>query len=155
MSSKWMDKALEQAAAAGTRGEIPIGAVLVCKEKLIAVAGNRVEELCDPTAHAEMLVIREATKKANSPRLMDCNLYVTLEPCAMCAMALSFARINNLFFGAFDIKGGGVDHGPRIFEQPTCHHRPNVFGGLAEQPCVALLQDFFRERRTDPKGTTC
>lgn len=147
MTSKWMTLALEQAEAAGARGEVPVGAVLVQNGHVIAMAGNRVEELCDPTAHAEMLVIREATRLLQVPRLMGGELYVTLEPCPMCATALSFARIERLFFGAFDPKGGGVDHGPRIFDQSTCHHRPQVFGGIAEQACATLLTEFFEAKR--------
>lgn len=147
MSSKWMEIALLQATEAGLRGEVPVGAVLVQNGKVLAKAGNQVEELCDPTAHAEMLVIREATRILKSPRLNDTDLYVTLEPCAMCATALSFARVNRIFFGAFDPKGGGVDHGPRIFNQPTCHHRPEVFGGLSEQACSSLLTSFFENKR--------
>lgn len=115
--------------------------------KILARAGNRTEELADPTAHAEMLVIREAATKAGAPRMAECDLYVTLEPCAMCAAAISFARIRRLYYGAEDPKGGGVDHGPRFFEQPTCHHRPEVYGGIAAREAGDLLTDFFRERR--------
>jgi tRNA(adenine34) deaminase len=147
MTSKWMDLALIQAKEAGERGEVPVGAVMVRDGKVIACAGNRVEELSDPTAHAEILVIREAAHLLKSPRLVGGDLYVTLEPCPMCATALSFARIDRLFYGAFDLKGGGVDHGPRIFEQPTCHHRPEVFGGVSEQVCAELLREFFEEKR--------
>lgn len=147
MSSKWMELALEHAAAAGRQGEVPVGAVLVHNGQVVATSGNQVEELADPTAHAEMLVIRQGARLANSPRLTGYDIYTTLEPCAMCAAALSFARISRIFFGAFDVKGGGIDHGARIFDQPTCHHRPVVYGGLSEQPCAALLKDFFRERR--------
>jgi tRNA(adenine34) deaminase len=147
MVSKWMNFALDQARKAGARGEIPVGAVLVWKDKAIAAAGNRVEELCDPTAHAEIVVIREATRLLGTSRLNEGDLYVTLEPCPMCATALSFARIRQIFFGAFDPKGGGVDHGPRIFDQPTCHHRPEVFGGISEQACSLLLTNFFRKKR--------
>jgi tRNA(adenine34) deaminase len=147
MTSKWMELALSQAKEAGLRGEVPVGAVLVHDGKVLASAGNRVEELSDPTAHAELLVIREAAGLLKTPRLKGVDLYVTLEPCPMCATALSFARINRIFFGAFDPKGGGIDHGPRIFDQPTCHHRPEVFGGLSEQACAALLTDFFVAKR--------
>jgi tRNA(adenine34) deaminase len=147
MSSKWMELALIQAKEAGMRGEVPVGAVLVQHGKVLAEAGNRVEEFCDPTAHAEMLVIREALHVLKSTRLVETDLYVTLEPCPMCAAALSFARVSRIFFGAFDIKGGGVDHGPRIFDHPTCHHRPEVFGGLAEQACADLLTNFFADKR--------
>lgn len=146
MSSKWMTLALEQAQDAGRRGEVPVGAVFVREGQVLAVAGNRVEELSDPTAHAEILVIREVAKILGIPRLGG-DLYVTLEPCAMCATALSFARIDRLFFGAFDVKGGGVDHGPRIFNQPTCHHSPEVFGGISEQSCAQILKTFFQEKR--------
>lgn len=147
MSSKWMTLALEEARRAGRRGEVPVGAVLIRDEKVIAANGNRVEELSDPTAHAEILVIREAAHILGTPRLEGASLYVTLEPCPMCATALSFARIDQIFFGAFDPKGGGVDHGARIFEQPTCHHRPEVFGGISEQVCGKLLKEFFQEKR--------
>jgi tRNA(adenine34) deaminase len=147
MTSKWMDLALAQAKEAGMRGEVPVGAVLVRDGKVIGASGNRVEELYDPTAHAEMVVIREVTRLLKNPRLMGGDLYVTLEPCPMCATALSFARIDRIFFGAFDPKGGGIDHGPRIFDQPTCHHRPEVFGGLSEQACAGLLTEFFEAKR--------
>lgn len=147
MSSKWMDLALAQAREAGLRGEVPVGAVLVKDGKVLSSAGNRVEELRNPTAHAEMLVIQEAAHILGTPRLIGGDLYVTLEPCPMCATALSFARVDRVFFGAFDLKGGGIDHGPRIFEQPTCHHRPQVYGGISEQVCAALLKEFFMEKR--------
>jgi len=145
----FMAAALEEADAAGQRGEIPVGAVLVDggTGAVLARAGNRTEELSDPTAHAELLVIREAASKVGAPRLSGCDLYVSLEPCPMCAAAMSFARIRRLYFGAFDPKGGGVDHGPRIFQQPTCHHRPDVVGGLDEAAGAALLTAFFRSRR--------
>lgn len=146
-TSQWMGQALLQAKAAGDRGEVPVGAVLVRDGQVIAEAGNRVEEWSDPTAHAEMVVVREAARLLGAPRLVGCDLYVTLEPCPMCATALSFARVERIFFGAFDPKGGGVDHGPRIFDQPTCHHRPEVFGGISEQACASLLKDFFDIRR--------
>lgn len=147
MTSKWMELAIKQAEKAQTRGEVPIGAVLVWEGQVIAAAGNRVEELSDPTAHAEMLVIREASTALKSPRLLGADLYVTLEPCPMCATALSFARIRRIFFGAFDPKGGGIDHGPRIFDQTSCHHRPEVCGGLYEETCSILLTEFFRAKR--------
>lgn len=147
MTSKWMALALAEAKKAGERGEVPVGAVLVRDGNLIAAAGNQVEEWADPTAHAEMLVIRETARLLGMPRLVGTDLYVTLEPCPMCATALSFARIGRIFFGAFDPKGGGVDHGPRIFEQPTCHHRPEVFGGISEQECADLLVNFFEAKR--------
>ncbi len=147
MTSKWMALALAEAKQAGERGEVPVGAVLVGGGKMIAAAGNRVEELSDPTAHAEILAIREAARLSGTPRLTGTDLYVTLEPCPMCATALSFARVERIFFGAFDAKGGGIDHGPRIFEQPTCHHRPDVFGGISEKVSAALLVNFFEEKR--------
>ena len=144
-----MEAAFEQARRAETRGEVPIGAVLVDANtgKILAAHGNQVEELCDPTAHAEMLVIREAALKKQSPRLIDCDLYVTLEPCAMCAQAISFARVRRLYFAAYDPKGGGVDHGPRIYTHSTCHHAPEVIGGLREQEAAGMLQIFFNSKR--------
>ncbi|HIP77264.1 MAG TPA: nucleoside deaminase, partial [Kiloniellaceae bacterium] len=130
-------------------GEVPVGAVLVDGKDgtVLARAHNRVITDSDPTAHAEILAIRAAAAQLGAPRLAEADLYVTLEPCPMCATAISFARIRRLVFGAYDPKGGGVDHGPRIFEQPTCHHRPEVIGGVQEQACGALLQDFFKVRR--------
>lgn len=147
--TSFMDAALTEAGAAGARGEVPVGAVVVdsASGKIVARAGNRTEEANDPTAHAEMLVLRDAAAIAGAPRLADCDLYVTLEPCPMCAAAIGFARIRRLYYGAEDPKGGGVDHGPRIFSHPTCHHRPEVYGGIGEQPAAALLRDFFRARR--------
>ncbi len=144
-----MGKAIDEARAAAARGEVPVGAVLVDARKglILAAAGNRVEELNDPTAHAEMLVIREATHRCGAARLNDCDLYVTLEPCAMCATAISFARLRRLYFGAYDPKGGGVDHGPRMYQQPTCHHAPEVYGGINEQQAGELLKTFFASRR--------
>ena len=144
-----MDIALEEARAAGDRGEVPVGAVLVdgVTAEIVARAGNRTEEHADPTAHAEMLAIRAAAAARGEARLPDCDLYVTLEPCAMCAAAISFARIRRLYYGAADPKGGGVEHGPRIFAQPTCHHRPEVYGGIGEGASADLLRAFFRDRR--------
>jgi len=144
-----MELALDEARAAARRGEVPVGAVLVdsVTSRLLATAGNRTEELGDPTAHAEMLVIRQAATATGAPRLENCDLYVTLEPCPMCATAVSFARIRRLYFGAFDPKGGGVDHGPRIFDQPTCHHKPEVIGGVEEQTAAEILKAFFLDRR--------
>ena len=144
-----MSIALEEARAAAGRGEVPVGAVLVdgATGEVLARAGNRTEAAADPTAHAEMLAIREAAATLGAPRLAECDLYVTLEPCAMCAAAISFARIRRVYYGAEDPKGGGVDHGPRFFEQPTCHHRPEVYGGIAASEAGALLKEFFRERR--------
>ena len=142
-----MAQAVEQARLAAARGEVPVGAVLVRGGKVVAAAGNRVEELSDPTAHAEVLVLRAAAAAAASPRLGDCDLYVTLEPCPMCAAAISLARLRRVYFGAYDPKGGGVEHGPRVFDHSTCHHRPEVVGGLREGECATLLRDFFRQRR--------
>jgi len=143
-----MGEALAEAEAAAARGEVPVGAVVVdAQGAVIARAGNRTEADADPTAHAEMLVIRAAAGALGSPRLTDCDLYVTLEPCPMCAQALSFARIRRLYYGAPDPKGGGVEHGPRIFAQPTCHHRPEVYGGIAETDAAALLKSFFAAKR--------
>ena len=144
-----MSLALAEAEAAAARGEVPVGAVLVdgTSGGVLARAGNRVEELSDPTAHAELLAIRRAAAEGAAKRLPACDLYVTLEPCPMCAQAISFARIRRLYFGAYDPKGGGVEHGPRIFQQPTCHHRPEVYGGIAETRAARLLRDFFRARR--------
>lgn len=144
-----MDLALAEAEAAAARGEVPVGAVITGPEgQIVAQAGNRTLELKDPTAHAEMLAIREACQVLGTERLIGCHLYVTLEPCPMCAGAISFARIRRLYYGAVDEKGGGVDHGPRIFEQSTCHHRPEVYGGIGETAAAALLRDFFAVRRT-------
>jgi tRNA(adenine34) deaminase len=143
-----MDLALEDAEKAGVRGEVPIGAVVVSASgEVLGQAGNRTIELCDPTAHAELLAIRAACAKLGSDRLTDCDLYVTLEPCAMCAAAISFARIRRLYFGAADPKAGAVEHGPRFFVQPTCHHAPEVIGGLGEARASALLKSFFAARR--------
>jgi tRNA(adenine34) deaminase len=140
--------AFAEAEAAGWRGEVPVGAVLVGDDgAVIAASGNRVEEQRDPTAHAEMLVLREGAAALGQKQLDGCDLYVTLEPCAMCAAAISLARVGRLYFGAYDPKGGGVEHGARIFEQPTCHHRPEVYGGLDERHAAALLRAFFRSRR--------
>lgn len=143
-----MARALHEARLAAERGEVPIGAVIVGPDgTLLAQAGNRTEEARDPTAHAEMLVIRAAAAKLGAPRLVNCDLYVTLEPCPMCAQAISFARIRRLYWGAGDPKGGGVEHGPRIFDQPTCHHKPELYPGIAEAEAGALLRAFFKERR--------
>ena len=143
-----MDLALREARSAAERGEVPIGAVIVGPSgELLAEAGNRTEETRDPTAHAEMLAIRAAAARLGAPRLVDCDLYVTLEPCPMCAQAISFARIRRLYWGAADPKGGGVEHGPRIFDQPTCHHKPELYPGLSEGEAGELLRAFFRERR--------
>jgi tRNA(adenine34) deaminase len=143
-----MALALAAARAASARGEVPIGAVIVGPAgEVLAEAGNRSEELNDPTAHAEMLVIRAAAEKVGAPRLVGCDLHVTLEPCPMCAQAISFARIRRLYWGAPDPKGGGVEHGPRIFDQSTCHHRPELYPGIGEAEAGELLRAFFRKRR--------
>ena len=142
--------ALEEARLAETRGEVPIGAVVVAPDGRIAArAGNRTRELSDPTAHAEILAIREACQAIGSERLVDYALYVTLEPCPMCAAAISFARIRRLYYGAADPKGGGVESGPRIFSQSTCHHTPEVYGGIMETDCSNLLKTFFATKRAD------
>jgi len=144
-----MRAALTEAEAAAGRGEVPVGAVVVdaATGTVLAAAGNRVEELNDPTAHAEILAIRAAADRAGAPRLPECDLYVTLEPCAMCAAAISFARIRRLIFGAYDPKGGGVENGARFFDQPTCHHRPEVVGGVGETEAGILLRTFFEDWR--------
>ena len=143
-----MALALEAARAAAMAGEVPIGAVIVDGEgQVIASAGNRTITDRDPTAHAELLAIREACTRTGSERLTGCDLYVTLEPCPMCAAAISFARIRRLYYAASDPKGGGVEQGARIFAQPTCHHRPEIYSGIAEGEAATLLRDFFRERR--------
>ncbi len=143
-----MQAALAAAAAAAARGEVPVGAVLVdAGGAVIAAAGNRVEQDHDPTAHAEMLALRAGAAELGARRLVECDLYVTLEPCPMCAAAIALAHIRRLYFAAYDPKGGGVEHGPRIFEQPTCHHRPEIYGGIAERQAAELLRDFFRARR--------
>ena len=143
----YMEIALEEARAAAARGEVPVGAVVVQGGAIVARAGNRTRELADPTAHAEMLAIREACAVLAVERLADADLIVTLEPCAMCAGAISFARIRRLYFGAPDEKGGAVVNGPRFFGQPTCHHAPEIYSGLAEREAGELLRNFFRERR--------
>ena len=143
-----MALALAEARAAAARGEVPVGAVVVSPTgEVLAVAGNRTLELRDPTAHAETLAIRGACAAIGSERLIGCDLYVTLEPCPMCAAAISFARLRRLYYGASDPKGGGVEQGPRIFDQKTCHHRPEVYSGIGEAPAAALLKTFFRARR--------
>jgi tRNA(adenine34) deaminase len=142
-----MDLALKAAESAGKSGEVPIGCVIVLNNEVIATAGNRTLIDRDPTAHAEILAIRQAAKITGSERLSDCDLYVTLEPCTMCAGAISFARIRRLYFGAADPKGGAVESGVRFFARPTCHHRPEVYSGVGEQEAAALLRDFFKARR--------
>jgi len=146
-SASFMRRALEEAEAAGARGEIPVGAVLVREGEVVAAAGNRSRELADVTAHAEVLAIREGAKRLASERLSECDLYVTLEPCTLCAAAISFARIRRLYYGAPDLKGGAVDHGVRFFAAATCHHAPEVYAGIGETASAALLQRFFRARR--------
>lgn len=142
-----MDLALTEARAAADRGEVPVGAVLVIDGKVIAQSGNRTREQSDVTAHAEILAIRDAAARLGAERLSQADLYVTLEPCTMCAAAISFARIRRLYYGAEDPKGGGVAHGARFFAQPTCHHAPEVYSGLAETDAADVLRDFFRARR--------
>jgi tRNA(Arg) A34 adenosine deaminase TadA len=142
-----MRRALNLAAEAAAAGEVPIGAVVTCGEEMIAESRNAMRGSSDPTAHAEMLAIRAAAAKLGASRLDQCTLWVTLEPCAMCAGAIALARLKALRFAAEDPKGGGVVHGPRIFAQPTCHHRPDVLGGIGEEESAALLRSFFEERR--------
>ena len=143
-----MLRALSEAEAAGKRGEVPIGAVVVGPDGApLAAAGNRTRELNDPTAHAEMIVIRAACAALGSERLIGCDLYVTLEPCPMCAAAISFARVRRLYYGASDPKGGGVEHGARVFSHPTCHHVPELYTGIAEAQAGALLKTFFQAKR--------
>ncbi len=143
----FMEMALEQARQAENRGEVPIGAVLVHEGDVLARAGNRTIADNDPTAHAEILVIREACNKLGSQRLPECDLYVTLEPCPMCAAAISFARIRRLYYGAADIKGGAVESGPRLYNQTICHHAPEVYSGINERQSAELLKLFFQSRR--------
>jgi tRNA(adenine34) deaminase len=143
-----MQMALDEARAAGSRGEVPVGCVVVRDGEVIARAGNRTLADKDPTAHAELLAIRAAASTLGSERLSGCDLYVTLEPCAMCAAAMSFARIRRLYFGAGDSKGGAVENGGRFFAQPTCHHRPEVYGAINESEAATLLKEFFAARRT-------
>ena len=141
-------RAFTEAEKAAEQGEVPVGAVIVDKlGNILAVAGNRTLVDHDPTAHAEMIVIREVAAKLGSERLVDCDLYVTLEPCAMCAAAISFARIRRLYFAASDEKMGAIEHGPVFFAQPTCHHKPEVYGGIGGQRAEILLRDFFKNRR--------
>lgn len=142
-----MSLAIDEACRAASRGEVPVGAAIIHQNQIIGLSGNRTIEFRDPTAHAELLVIRQACETLGSERLNECDLYVTLEPCPMCAQAIAFARIRRLYFGAYDPKGGGVENGPRIFSQPTCHHKPEVYGGMAESECGTLLKEFFKERR--------
>lgn len=144
----YMDAALHEAKAAGDRGEVPVGAVIVHpKRGVLAAAGNRTRELNDPTAHAEVLAIRSACALIGSERLIGCDLYVTLEPCVICAGSIAAARIARLYYGASDPKSGGVDHGARVFTHPQCHHKPEVYDGIEEQACQQLLTAFFAKRR--------
>jgi len=150
MTSSKLDpmlEAFEEAGAAGQRGEVPIGAAIVHGGEVIARAGNRTLEMKDPTAHAEILAIRVACEKLGSERLAGCDIYVTLEPCAMCAAAISFARLRRLYWATADPKGGAVEHGPRLFTQPTCHHAPESYGGIRENDAAMLLKAFFADRR--------
>jgi tRNA(adenine34) deaminase len=147
MAQSFMDDALSEARAANEAGEVPVGCVVVREGKIIARAANRTLRDRDPTAHAEMLAVRQAAAALGSERLTDCDLYVTLEPCAMCAAALSFARIRRLYYGATDPKGGAVDNGVRFFASATCHHRPEVYGGIGESEAAGILREFFKARR--------
>jgi tRNA(adenine34) deaminase len=142
-----MTLALAEAERAAARGEVPVGCVIVAGDAVLASDGNRCEERGDPTAHAEMLAIRAATALRGTQRLVDCDLYVTLEPCPMCASAIALARLRRIYFAAYDPKGGGVEHGPRIFDQPGCNHRPEIYGGIAEEQAAELLRSFFQARR--------
>ncbi|MBS9477387.1 nucleoside deaminase [Ancylobacter radicis] len=142
-----MTAALEQARLAAARGEVPVGAVIVRDGAVIAADGNRTRELNDPSAHAEMLAIRAAAARLGSDRLPDCDLYVTLEPCTMCAGVIAWARLRRVYYGAADPKGGAVESGVRFFSQPSCHHRPDLYGGLGESEAAMLLKDFFASRR--------
>ena len=147
--NKYMLQALLEARASAACSEVPVGAVVVdtATGTVIARAGNRTEKDNNPLAHAEMIVLQEAAALKGAPRLVDCDLYVTLEPCPMCAAALSLARIRRVYFGAYDPKGGGVDHGPRIFDHATCHHKPEVYGGIEEEACGEILKAFFKDKR--------
>jgi tRNA(Arg) A34 adenosine deaminase TadA len=147
-TSQFFTLAFSQAEAAAARGEVPVGAVIVREGVVLAAAGNRTEELCDPTAHAETLAIRAACALLQAPRLPECDLYVSLEPCALCAAAISLARVRRVYFGAYDPKGGAIEHGPRFFQQPTCLYAPEVYGGIEAERSGAMLRAFFRERRS-------
>ena len=142
-----MRRALDEAASAALAGEVPVGAVVARGEEVIAIGRNRMRADADPTAHAEMVAMRAAARELGSERLDDCDLWVTLEPCAMCAGAMALARVRRLYFGAADPKGGAVVNGPRLFGQPTCHHAPEVYPGIGEEESAALLRGFFRARR--------
>ncbi len=147
--TNYMEEALHTAELSARRGEVPVGAVIVDSKsgRIVAKSGNQMVGRFDPTAHAEMMAIRAAANMVGSQRLVDCDLYVTLEPCPMCASAISLARIRRLYFGAYDPKGGGVEYGPRIFDQPTCHHKPEIYGGIGEAQASRLLKEFFASRR--------
>ena len=149
MTASFMEIALVEAEQSAVRGEVPVGAVIVdgVSGEVLARTGNRMRELGDPTAHAEMLALRAAVSAAGEPRLTACDMYVTLEPCPMCAQAISFARIRRLYFGALDPRGGGVENGARIFDQASCHHRPEIYGGIDETRAGELLRDFFAAKR--------
>lgn len=153
-ASSFMDAALAEADAAGKRGEVPVGAAIVHGGTILAAAGNRMRAVRDVTAHAEILAIRLAAEKLNTERLTDCDLYVTLEPCAMCAAAISFARIARLYYGAADPKGGAVEHGVRFFHAKTCHHAPEVYSGIGDTASSDLLKAFFQDRRHGPDHGT-
>ncbi len=145
--ASFMMAALEQAKLAANRGEVPVGAIIVFKSKIIAAEGNRTLELNDPTAHAEILAIRKASEILGSERISECDLHVTLEPCTMCAGAISNARIRRLYYGASDVKSGGIEQGSRFFAQPTCHHAPELYSGFMETECSQLLKVFFAQKR--------
>lgn len=147
LPNQFMKIAIAEARAAAERGEVPVGAVVVCDGTVLACAGNRTRQANDTTAHAEIEVIREASKMLGSERLVDCDLYVTLEPCTMCAAAISFARIRRLYYGASDPKGGAVESGVQFYASPTCHHVPEVYSGFSEIEAGEILKDFFRNRR--------
>ena len=149
-----MQRAFDEAKAAALRGEVPVGAVIVKDGVLLAANGNRTLEVKDPTAHAEILVIREASQRLGSERLIGCDLYITLEPCAMCAGAISFARLRRVYFAASDPKGGAVDNGPRCFSSPTCHHAPDVYSGIRESEGGEILRQFFSAKRLETHGQT-
>lgn len=151
IQNTYMKRALQEAKSAASRGEVPIGAIIVCKDEILSAQSNRVIELKDPTAHAELLAIRETCQKIGYERLLECDLYVTLEPCAMCATAISFARIQTLYYGTPDPKGGGVTHGAKVYTHATCHHRPQVVTGLLQEDCSDLLKSFFQELRQAKK----
>lgn len=149
MTISIMQQLCDEAKRAADLGEVPVAAAVVEAQsgRILALASNRTETDNDPSAHAEVLALRAAAAACGHPRLPQCDLYVTLEPCAMCAAAISFARIRKLVFGAYDVKGGAVEHGPRFYAQPTCHHAPEVIGGVEETRCARILRDFFKERR--------